>query len=67
MRFNLNHKKLEYSRISMPIRPKFNQKTNIYSLSQKLVREKQEHNRWAKKITFSALFILLVGGYFLTN
>ena len=68
----INPKKFEEIKnktIPSPLRPKFRKKAeaNIYFLSQRKVSSEKK-SRLIKKIRlFTALSILLIGGYLLTN
>ncbi len=55
--------------IPSPLRPKFRQKsqTSIYFLSQRKVNGEKRANITHKLKIFSALSIVLIGGYLLTN
>ena len=55
--------------IPSPLRPKFRQKsqTSIYFLSQRKVNGERKANLAHKIKIFSALSIIIIGGYFLTN
>jgi len=62
-------KEIKNKTIPSPLRPKFRKKAdaNIYFLSQRKVSSEKK-SRLIKKIRlFSALSVLLIGGYFLTN
>ena len=62
-------KEIKNKTIPSPLRPKFRKKaqTNIYFLAQRKVSGEKK-NKLIKKIRlFTALSILLIGGYFLTN
>ena len=62
-------KEIKNKTIPSPLRPKFRKKAeaNIYFLSQRKVSSEKK-SRLIKKIRlFTALSILLIGGYLLTN
>ena len=62
-------KEIKNKTIPSPLRPKFRKKTeaNIYFLSQRKVSSEKK-SRLLKNIRLiSALSIVLIGGYFLTN
>ena len=62
-------KEIKNKTIPSPLRPKFRKKAeaNIYFLSQRKVSSEKK-SRLIKKIRlFTALSVLLIGGYFLTN
>ena len=62
-------KEINNKKIPSPLRPKFRKKAeaNIYFLSQRKVSSEKK-NRLIKNIRLiSALSIVLIGGYFLTN
>ena len=62
-------KEIKNKTIPSPLRPKFRKKTqaNIYFLSQRKVSGEKK-NRLIKNIRLlSALTIVLIGGYYLTN
>ena len=62
-------KEIKNKTIPSPLRPKFRKKAqaNIYFLAQRKVSSEKK-NKLLKKIRFlSALSLVLIGGYFLTN
>ena len=62
-------KEIKNKTIPSPLRPKFRKKAqaNIYFLSQRKVSSEKK-SRLVRNIRFfSALSIVLIGGYFLTN
>ena len=62
-------KEIKNKTIPSPLRPKFRKKNeaNIYFLSQRKV-SREKKSRFIRNLRlFSALSIILIGGYFLTN
>jgi len=62
-------KEIKNKTIPSPLRPRFRKKaqTNIYFLSQRKVSGEKKIKLIKKIRLFSALSIVLIGGYFLTN
>ena len=62
-------KTIKNKTIPSPLRPKFRQKsqTSIYFLSQRKVNGEKKAYLTQKIKLLSALSIILIGGYFLTN
>ncbi len=62
-------KTIKNKTIPSPLRPKFRKKAqaNIYFLSQRKVSGEKKSKLVRNIRLFSALSILLIGGYFLTN
>ena len=62
-------KEIKNKTIPSPLRPKFRKKTeaNIYFLSQRKVSSEKKSRLIRNIRLFSALSILIIGGYFLTN
>tara|TARA_X000000950_G_scaffold72987_1_gene90658 strand:+ start:381 stop:596 length:216 start_codon:yes stop_codon:yes gene_type:complete len=62
-------KTIKNKTIPSPLRPKFRKKAqaNIYFLSQRKVSGEKKSKLVKNIRLFSALSILLIGGYFLTN
>ena len=62
-------KTIKNNTIPSPLRPKFRKKAqaNIYFLSQRKVSGEKKSKLVRNIRLFSALSILLIGGYFLTN
>ena len=62
-------KAIKNKTIPSPLRPRFRKKaqTNIYFLSQRKVSGEKKIKLIKKIRLFSALSIVLIGGYFLTN
>ena len=62
-------KEIKNKTIPSPLRPKFRKKAeaNIYFLSQRKVSSEKKSKLIKKIRLFTALSILLIGGYLLTN
>ena len=62
-------KEIKNKTIPSPLRPRFRKKAqaNIYLLSQRKISEEKKIKLIKKIRFFSALSIILIGGYFLTN
>ena len=62
-------KEIKNKTIPSPLRPRFRKKAqaNIYFLSQRKISEEKKIKLIKKIRFFSALSIILIGGYFLTN
>ena len=62
-------KEIKNKTIPSPLRPKFRKKTeaNIYFLSQRKVSSEKKSKLIKNLRLFSAVSIVLIGGYFLTN
>ena len=62
-------KEIKNKTIPSPLRPKFRKKAqaNIYFLSQRKVSGEKKSRLFKNIRLFSALSIVLIGGYFLTN